>query len=1020
MTHRVGRAGRLGATLVVISMLVWAGMSAGATASAEATAVKPVASSTASSAAATTAIFPANVAPAAGAYVALPPARLLDTRTGTGARKGPVAAGSKVIVQVLGRAGVPTSGVGSVVLSLTVTQPAGTGNVRAWPDGKPQPGTSNLNYTRGRTVANAAVVPVGADGRIAILNADSQAQLIADVTGFYRAGTATAAGAFVALPSQRLLDTRSGVGAPRHAITAKGKLRVKIAGRGGVPAGVTSVVLNLTAVSPRGIGYIVAWDGGPGFPSTSNLDFVVGQTVANLAYVPVGPDGVIGLSNTSGGTVDLLADVEGYFMPGAAELPGTYVPVDPARVLDTRQKSGSIYSPVPPSGVISLYVPGQYSFAIPLDGVSAVVMNLTATAPRATGYVTAWAAGAIRPFTSNVDFAPGATVANFATVSIGTGDSIELYNGSPGTVQLLADVTGYYLSTQISHLEPGWGQRTAPIPITGLNLLTSCVSASFCEGVDPGGQTFRFDGQNWSPQSALVPKVAIESISCASTTFCVAMDEQGWAFTYTADGWSAPVAIPQHQGFQSVSCVSSTFCMAVNPEANTAAIYDGSGWIDSTPFASEAPYIGAVACGSPTSCFAINGASLYWYRGGTLGWSKQAAFPSGAVEGAVACSGPDLCVVTDRSGNAVTFNGTTWSKPVLLSADLAQSGFGLPVSCGPGFCVAVDHVGRSFRFDGTRWSVTPSGGEGASTISCGAASFCAVINAAGNGYTLDGTDWSGPIFADPVTLLNDLSCSSATSCTAVSRGGQAWTFDGNSWSAPTSVDRNGYLQAVSCPVDGFCAAVDRAGNAVISSGGTWTTPEKVDGIIGTKTISCASATFCVLMDSAGYAAVMQGTTWGPLTAIAPGHVMTAVSCPSSTFCAAIALDGYATIFDGQSWTVPARARVGSLAAISCPVVGFCVATSIGQSWSSDTSAVLYSDGAWHPQSPGTPGFRTISCASVLLCLAGGGHQYRGIFNGAAWSIEDTSIEPEVAKVSCPTIKFCAVLDWENGIYIDRS
>ena len=38
-----------------------------------------------------------------------------------------------------------------------------------------------------------------------------------------------------------------------------------------------------------------------------------GQTVANLAVVPVGPDGNVEITNTSSGSVQIIADVAGYF-----------------------------------------------------------------------------------------------------------------------------------------------------------------------------------------------------------------------------------------------------------------------------------------------------------------------------------------------------------------------------------------------------------------------------------------------------------------------------------------------------------------------------------------------------------------------------------------------------------------------------------------------------------------------------------------------------------------------------------
>jgi NAD-specific glutamate dehydrogenase len=46
----------------------------------------------------------------------------------------------------------------------------------------------------------------------------------------------------------------------------------------------------------------------------SNLNYVAGQTVPNLVIVKVGADGKINLTNSSTGTVSLIADIAGYYL----------------------------------------------------------------------------------------------------------------------------------------------------------------------------------------------------------------------------------------------------------------------------------------------------------------------------------------------------------------------------------------------------------------------------------------------------------------------------------------------------------------------------------------------------------------------------------------------------------------------------------------------------------------------------------------------------------------------------------
>ena len=56
-----------------------------------------------------------------------------------------------------------------------------------------------------------------------------------------------------------------------------------------------------------------------------------------------------------------------------------------------------------------------------------------------------WPSGGTRQQTSNLNFQAGQNIPNLVIVPVGADGKIQLYNGSPGTVQLIADVTGYIL-----------------------------------------------------------------------------------------------------------------------------------------------------------------------------------------------------------------------------------------------------------------------------------------------------------------------------------------------------------------------------------------------------------------------------------------------------------------------------------------------------------------------------------------------------------------------------------------------
>ena len=118
-----------------------------------------------------------------GDQLAVTPARILDSQTGLGFPAGRVAAGQAPIVPVLGRAGVPSSGVKAVTLTVTAVSPTAGGYLTAYPSGVPETPYATVKYPVGATVVNTIVVPVGLDGAVR-LKTSASAYLKADITGY--------------------------------------------------------------------------------------------------------------------------------------------------------------------------------------------------------------------------------------------------------------------------------------------------------------------------------------------------------------------------------------------------------------------------------------------------------------------------------------------------------------------------------------------------------------------------------------------------------------------------------------------------------------------------------------------------------------------------------------------------------------------------------------------------------------------------------------------------------------------
>ncbi|MET8462774.1 DUF1565 domain-containing protein [Micromonospora zamorensis] len=229
----------------------------------------------------------------------------------------------------------------------------------------------------------------------------------------------------------RLLDTRSAVGVgTRTPIPANSDVVLPISSIGGVPvARISAVVLNVTVTEPTTSGFLTVYPDGTGTPSASNVNFVARETVPNLVTVPV-ENGKIRIRNSSGGTVHVIADLQGQY---SAEGQG-FTALTPQRALDTRTAGGAF----PPNTTRQLDLARQ----IPADA-TAVVLNVTVTGPTTSGVLKVFPAGAALPAASNLNFVTGQTIPNLVTTPV-VGGKVSIHNESSGSTHVVADVAGYF------------------------------------------------------------------------------------------------------------------------------------------------------------------------------------------------------------------------------------------------------------------------------------------------------------------------------------------------------------------------------------------------------------------------------------------------------------------------------------------------------------------------------------------------------------------------------------------------
>ena len=239
---------------------------------------------------------------------ALTPARLMDTRDGTGGTLGALGPGQSASLKVTGVGGVPNNAK-AVALNVTVTEPTDGSFLTVWPAGDGRPEASSVNMVPGQTVPNMVLARIGADGKISIYNNTGATHVVVDVIGSF---ADNASGRFVALQPGRVLDTRNGTGAPLARV-AQDPVILKLTGAMGVPtSGVSAVLMNVVAVEPVGDSFVTVYPSGGERPLASNLNVVTGQVVPNMVLARLGADGCVALYNNTG-HLDLVADVMGYF-----------------------------------------------------------------------------------------------------------------------------------------------------------------------------------------------------------------------------------------------------------------------------------------------------------------------------------------------------------------------------------------------------------------------------------------------------------------------------------------------------------------------------------------------------------------------------------------------------------------------------------------------------------------------------------------------------------------------------------
>jgi hypothetical protein len=271
-------------------------------------------------------------------YHALTPNRIVDSRAtaAVGITTGQLTAGTHKTFGALNRApGIATNNVPlhavAVTGTLTVTGQTAAGRLTLGPDPGNSPTTASLYFPKGDNRATGLTVMLAPDGSLNVTftsaTAGAKTDVIFDVNGYFVADQSGAM--YVPVTPNRLVDSRPTVVGGHTNTGLATALRSYVAqtfqvtGRvpadasQNVPAGATAVTGILTVVNQTAAGFLSLTNVPVNVPTTSSMNFPLGDIRATGVTVPLSPSGgklSVTYGAAAGKTTHVIFDVSGYFV----------------------------------------------------------------------------------------------------------------------------------------------------------------------------------------------------------------------------------------------------------------------------------------------------------------------------------------------------------------------------------------------------------------------------------------------------------------------------------------------------------------------------------------------------------------------------------------------------------------------------------------------------------------------------------------------------------------------------------
>ncbi|MCG5439135.1 hypothetical protein [Micromonospora foliorum] len=252
-----------------------------------------------------------------------------------------------------------------------------------------------------------------------------------------------------------LLDTRDGTGGTTGVRGAKSVTTFTAVGIGGIPSsGVSALMVDVTAIYPTANTFLSIYSDLTD-PKASAMNASIGEVMTNSAVVQPGTNGKLAVRN-AGGDVHIRVDVVGYFTTATGGTGSGFVPVNHARVVDSRTGQGITAGMMPTRGTRTANISGG---GLVPSSATAVMLDVVVIGATSNGWLTV---GSSAVAETGIDYAKGATSMGMVVkLTPGGGGSVVLENRGPA-VHVAITVQGYWTGS------PTTGAGLRPVPATTL------------------------------------------------------------------------------------------------------------------------------------------------------------------------------------------------------------------------------------------------------------------------------------------------------------------------------------------------------------------------------------------------------------------------------------------------------------------------------------------------------------------------------------------------------------------------